>query len=306
MIAKIFSYLRLRFGGSESAAAVSAGALAGDSAGRILPYATALMAFLAALALAAALAVGDSAARWSAGFGGGLTIQLGAPPAKQTDPLPRIIAMLEATPGIATVTITPEEDINRLLAPWLGGLVDLEGLPKPRFVEATLRPGAAVNATILEARLRDADPNVKVDDHDVWAEKLAAYARAIARTAWIAALLIGIISAGAVAAVAAARMAIHADAIRLLRQLGATDRWISGLIARASLRQGFIGGVVGVGLAAIAVYLVERAATGASALLPTPHLTGWAWATLALLPFAAAGIAIAAARLAALAWLRRR
>ena len=89
------------FGREESAAAVAAGALSGDSAGRILPYATALMAFLAALALAAALGVGDAATRWSAGFGGGLTIQLGAPPAKSADPLPRIVEMLLATPGVA-------------------------------------------------------------------------------------------------------------------------------------------------------------------------------------------------------------
>jgi cell division transport system permease protein len=294
------------FGREESAAAVAAGALSGDSAGRILPYATALMAFLAALALAAALGVGDAATRWSAGFGGGLTIQLGAPPAKSADPLPRIVEMLLATPGVATVSETPEEDINRLLAPWLGGLVDLEGLPKPRFLEATLAPGASLDAAIVEARLRDADPNVKVDDHDVWAEKLAEYARAVARTAWVAALLIGIISAAAVAAVAAARMAIHADAIRLLRQLGATDRWISGLIARASLRQGLIGGVIGVGLAALAVFLVERAAEGASALLPTPRLDGWAWAALAILPLGAGAVAVAAARIAALLWLRRR
>lgn len=291
---------------SESPGAVAAGALSGDSAGRILPYATALMAFLAALALAAALAVGDAATRWSAGFGGGLTIQLGAPPSKQVDPMARIVEMLLATPGIEQVSETPEEDINRLLAPWLGGLVDLEGLPKPRFLEATLSPGAKLDVAILEARLRDADPNVKVDDHDVWAEKLAEYARAVARTAWVAALLIGIISAAAVAAVAAARMAIHADAIRLLRQLGATDRWISGLIARASLRQGLIGGVIGVALAALVVYLVERAAEGASALLPTPRLNGWAWFALALLPLGAGAVAVGAARLAALIWLRRQ
>ena len=97
-------------------------------------YATALMGFLAALALAAALSVGDAATRWSAGFGGGLTIQLGAPPAKTADPLPRIVEMLLATPGVATVSETPEEDINRLLAPWLGGLVDLHGVLEPVVV----------------------------------------------------------------------------------------------------------------------------------------------------------------------------
>ncbi|MGZ0188203.1 MAG: cell division protein FtsX [Alphaproteobacteria bacterium] len=291
---------------AETGPAIAAGALAGDSASRILPWATALMAFLAALALAAALAVGDAAARWSDGFGGGLTIQLGAQPTEGPDTLPRVLTMLRATPGIETVTVTPPAEIDRLLAPWLGGLVDLAGLPKPRFLDATLVSGARLDPVILEERLRVADSEVKVDDHEIWANRLAEYARAVARTAMIAAVLIGLISAAGIAAVAAARMAIHADAIRLMRLLGATDQWVSGLIARASLRQGFIGGLVGTILAAIAIFLVERAAAGAEGLMPTPRLLWQHWAVLALLPMTAGCVAVLAARLAALAWLRRR
>ena len=289
----------------ETAHGVAAGALAGDSASRILPWATALMAFLAALALAAAMAVEDAATRWSAGFGGGLTIQLGPMAEEGEDRHERVVAMLNVTPGIAAVTATPPEEVDRLLSPWLGGLVDLEGLPKPRFLEATLDADARVDPTILETRLRAVDPDVKVDDHQVWAGKLAAYARAVARTAFIAAGLIGLISAAGIAAVSAARMAIHGDAIRLMRLLGATDRWISALVARAAMRQGFFGGVVGVALAAFALYLVERAASDVAGLAPAPRLAGWHWAVLFLLPFVAGVVAVAAARLAALARLKR-
>lgn len=293
-------------GRGETPRGVAAGALAGDAASRILPWATALMAFLAALALAAALAVGDAAERWSAGFGRGLTIQLGPPPPDGDDPAAKVVAMLAATPGIAVVTATPAEEIDRLLAPWLGGLVDLEGLPKPRFLDATLTPGARIDPEILQSRLREADPDAKVDDHEIWAERLAAYARAVARTALVAAILIGLISAAGIAAVAAARMAIHAESIRLLRLLGATDAWISGLVARTALRQGLIGGAIGAALAIAAVALVERAAQGAEGLIPTPRLANWHWAVLAGLPLLAGAAAVLAARAAALLWLKRR
>lgn len=290
----------------ESHTGIAAGALSGDPASRILPWATALMAFLAALALAAALAVGDAATRWSAGFGSGLTVQIGASPLAGDDPAARIVAMLKATPGIESVVETPQEEIDRLLAPWLGGLVDLDGLPKPRFLEATLNPGVRIDPAHLEARLRTVDPDAKVDDHEVWAARLSDYARAVSRTALAAALVIGLVSAAGVVAVALARMAIHADTIRLMRLLGATDRWISALIARAALRQGLAGGAVGAGLAMLAVFLVERAATGAEGLLPTPRLAAWHWALLAALPLAAAAVAVIAARLAAYMWLRQR
>lgn len=290
----------------ESPKGVAAGALAGDSASRILPWATALMAFLAALALAAALAVGDAAKRWSDGFGGGLTIQLSAQPTDGADPMERVRGMLQATPGVTAIHEIPAEEVQRLLAPWLGGLVSLDGLPLPRFLEATPAPDARIDPAILEARLRDADPDVKVDDHDVWARRLGDYAGAVSRTALLAAVLIGLISAAGIAAIAAARMAIHADAIRLMRLLGATDSWISSLVARASLRQGFVGGLIGVALACAAIALVEQAAADAEGLMPAPRLVGWHWAALACLPLAAGGIAVAAARIAALAWLRRR
>lgn len=301
MIARIATTLR----GRETPPAVAAGALAGDAASRILPWATALMAFLAALALAAALAVGDAASRWSEGFGGGLTIQLGPAPAQGEDPAARVIAMLAATPGIASVTVTPPEEIDSLLAPWLGGLVDLKNLPKPRFLDASLEPGVKIDPAILQARLRETDPDAKVDDHEVWAKRLAAYGVAVSRTALVAAILIGLISAAGIAAVAAARMAIHADAIRLMRLLGATDRWISGLVARAALRQGLVGGVIGTVLACLAVLLVERAAEGAQGLIPTPRMADWHWLMLAALPVLAGLVAVMSARSAALVWLRR-
>jgi len=298
---RALAFLRRR----ETPQGVAAGALSGDAASRILPWATALMAFLATLALAAALAVGDAAERWSAGFGRGLTIQLGPAPTEGEDPRDKVLAMLAATPGIASVTEIPSTEIDRLLAPWLGGLVDLADLPKPRFLDATLAESPYVDPAILEARLGEASPDVKVDDHEVWARRLAAYARAVARTALIAAVLIGVISAAGIAAVATARMAIHKDAIRLMRLLGATDNWVSALIARASLRQGFFGGAVGSGLAIGAAVLVERAAADAEGLLPTPRLLDWHWAMLACLPLVAALVAVVAARVAALLWLKR-
>lgn len=297
--------LASRLDRGESPTAVAAGALAGDPASRILPWATALMAFLAALALAAALAVGDAAERWSAGFGGGLTVQLGPAPAAGNDPKARVVEMLAVTPGVARVSETPAAEVDRLLAPWLGGLVDLANLPKPRFLEVLLTPGARIDPTILEARLREADGQVKVDDHEVWAEKLAAYARAVARTALAAAVVIGLISAAGVAAIAFARLAIHGASIRLMRVLGATDAWIAALVARAALRQGLAGGALGVGLACVAVFLVERAAIGAEGLMPTPRLAPWHWAVLACLPLLAGAVAVGAARLATAIWLRR-
>lgn len=293
--------------GRQTAQSVAAGALAGDSASRILPWATALMTFLAALSLAAALAVGDAASRWSAGFGGGLTVQLGpAPAAGADDPKARVIAMLRATPAVESVTETPAKEIDRLLAPWLGGLVEIDDLPRPRFLDATLAPDVPVDAALLEARLRDADPDVKVDDHEIWAGRLSAYARAVARTAFAAAILIGLISAAGVGAMAAARMAIHQDAIRLMRLLGATDAWIAGLIARSALRQGLLGGAIGVVAALVATALVEQAAADAQGLLPTPRLASWHWGALAALPLVAGGVSVAAARLAAGRWLKLR
>ncbi len=53
--------------------------LASDAASRFLPWIAGLMVYLAALALAAALAIDGVAERWHVGLVGSLTVQLEAP-----------------------------------------------------------------------------------------------------------------------------------------------------------------------------------------------------------------------------------
>ena len=68
-----------------------------DQATRFLPWIVALMVFLGALALAAAIAIGSSIERWDNNLAGRITVQV---PAEQASPdaLARLLDALTSTP----------------------------------------------------------------------------------------------------------------------------------------------------------------------------------------------------------------
>ena len=98
---------------------------------RLLPGLVAAMAFLAALALAGFVAANTLGARWQAGAGSSLTVQVpqpGAPSGRETDaadargPNRRdaVVALLHATDWIGQVHALDDAELSDLLRPWPG------------------------------------------------------------------------------------------------------------------------------------------------------------------------------------------
>lgn len=301
----MISRLRHFLSKSQNGTSVISRELTGDIAGHILPIATAVMTFLAALFTAAALGVGSSAEKWSENFTGGLTIQLGPLLNEETDYLSRVLEMTRITPGIEHATVTSEKKIDELLSPWLGDLVNFDDLPKPRFIEVITEPGARLDPSTLEQRLQKVSPDIKVDDHAKWAKRISEYANAISNISLIAALLVCFLSFGAIGTVAGARIAIHADSILLLRQLGGSDHLISTIVAKACFKHTIIGASLGTGAALGTILFAEHASAGLKGLIPIPEFNTWHMLIIASLPLPTGGIAVTVSRLAALIWLRR-
>ena len=91
---------------------------------RLLPVLVAAMSFLAALAMAGALASATLAARWQGGAASQLTIQVPQPTAPnasgKTKRLDSVMAALDAMPGVADEQVMSQQDVTALISPWLG------------------------------------------------------------------------------------------------------------------------------------------------------------------------------------------
>lgn len=273
--------------------------LANDPTARFLLLITAVMVYLAALALAGALMVSDMARRWDSGLAGGLTVQVvplsgpGAVPAAER--LETVLAILRGTPGIGSATALSAERVAHLLEPWLGseGAKD-PALPVPTLVDVVT--AGPVDVAALAGRLA-AVPGVTLDDHAAWLADLRTFAGSVELAAFAIVLLVGAAAVMSVVFAVRAGLAIHRNVVELLHLMGAPDRYVSRQFETHVLGLCLRGGACGLGLAVLTLFAVARAAGSLRAsLLPAMSLTPGQWAALALVPLIACALAVVTAR----------
>ncbi|WP_448192009.1 cell division protein FtsX [Azospirillum sp. sgz301742] len=273
--------------------------LAHDPTARFLLLITAVMVYLAALALAGALVVSDMARRWDSGLAGGLTVQIvplsgpGAVPVAER--LEKVLAVLRGTPGIRSATALSADQVAHLLEPWLGreGAKD-PLLPVPTLVDVTT--GGPVDVAGLTAHLSTV-PGVTIDDHAAWLADLRAFAGSVEMAAIGIVLLISAAAVMSVVFAVRAGLAIHRNVVELLHLMGAPDRYVARQFESHVLGLCLRGGACGLGLAALTLFGVSRAAGSLRAsLLPDASLSPWQWAALALVPLTACALAMLTAR----------
>ncbi len=139
------------------------------------------MAFLAALALGAALIAERTAQGWRAGLSDRLTVQIVPPTHGMSldDETDAALAVLRAAPGIAHAAPLTQEQTLALVEPWIGAGALVAELPLPRLIDATIAPGAGVDLAALSRALKQAAPDSLLDDHARWIGRLKGLAETI-------------------------------------------------------------------------------------------------------------------------------
>jgi cell division transport system permease protein len=231
----------------------------GSIAGRALVAVVAIMGFLACLAVGAVTLVTDAAREWQNDVAREVTIQLrprdGADIERE---LARAADIARATPGVTGIRVLSRADNERLLRPWLGDDLALDGLPVPRLVLVELGRGRAFDGSALRARLAAELPTATLDDHRPWQDRLAAMTRAVVLVG--SGVLVLVLIATALSVVFATRgaMASNRDIVEVLHLVGAEDRFIAETFQRRFLRLGLEGGAIG-GLAAVICFHLATA-----------------------------------------------
>mgnify|MGYP000238419216 CR=1 FL=1 len=276
-----------------------------DSSGRYLPLLVAIMVYLAALALAGALAMAKLAERWDTGLAGTVTVQLPADQAGD-DTLTRVVAALADTPGVLTAEPIGDRAMGDLLEPWLGDAALLGDLPLPRLITVTVDTAAPPDTAALQERLAALAPGVVVDDHQRWLARLLDLAHAVELMALVVVLLVVLAACIMVAFVTRMGLAAHQRSIELLHLIGAQDAYVARQFQNHALGFGLRGGLLGLIVALPTLYLartlLQRIDSG---LLPELAFRPHEWSYFALLPVAAALVTMLTARVTVLRTLAR-
>ena len=273
-----------------------------DASRRFVPLIVAAMVYLAALALAGAMAIGGTVERWSTALQGTLTVQVPSATgdtaaAETTARTETALAALLQTAGVATAVPLKTAEVTALLEPWLGTGNIPGDLPVPVLIDVTIEPGASVDLKALATLLKNIVPGATLNDNGVWLEQIIRLARSIQ---WVAGIVVGLVGGAAVAIIVFATragMAVHQDTIELLHVIGARDSYIARQFQFQAMKVSLTGGVIGLALAGVTLGVLALAGGGArSPLVPRAGLDALQWGALAALPVLAALIATATAR----------
>ncbi len=283
-----------------------------DKGAAPLDVVIAIMAFLAALALGAALLAERAAIGWRQGLADRLTVQI--VPASGRDARATLdgeataaLNLLRETRGIARAAELSDEETAKLVEPWLGKDAIIPELPMPKLIDATVVPGAGVDLALLSHHLKGVAPHAVLDDHSRWIGRLKGLADAVTFSAYGLLLLIAVAMAATVSFATRAGLDAHHEKVELLHQMGAQSRFIARAFERHYLISAFFAGLAGTGVASIIFAVsggLEFVGLQSVPFLPPLALKPNELAWLAIVPAAAAAIALATARLSVLAALR--
>lgn len=275
----------------------------------------AVMVFLAALGLTGSSTLTALTETWSHSHTGEFTVEIRPLPASNdgvatpslTVRVASVMEVLNNTPGVTGATPLSEGEMRRLLGPWLGEDINFQDLPLPVLINATVAQSSIENLATLAARLESTIPGVKVDDNGAWLDAMKQFVDTLTFIARLIVVLLGSAAALTVVLVTRVGLLAHRDIVDILHIMGAPDRHLAWQFQTFVARIAFIGSVVGVIMAVLALVLIT--AFGAALQLPLlPQITiDWVdYAKVILLPLPAVLMAVIVARTSVLLWVRQQ
>lgn len=265
----------------------------------------ALMTFLGMLALASSFALSAMTARWSSGLENRITIEI---PTRQVDgslldkkgvfTLTRDVANgLQGMPGITNIHVLSDEEIGKLVEPWLGKDLLQGDFPIPGIVALETSDMESRTLQNIHSKIKAVAPQARMDTHEEWLNDLLRFTGALNLAAIILAFVIGVTMVTAVGGAVRSRLAIHRAEVELLHLMGASDRYITRQFQRHSLILALRGGLIGAIFGAIFLILIGWVAGQMGvAILPDFRLDPVQMMMLALIPLVAGIIATVTAR----------
>lgn len=257
-----------------------------DATGRFLPLVIAIMVLLASLMLMAALMLGSELRSWRGGLDLRVTVQV-LPLDERAVPLPErvqaALELLQASPLVASAVPVSDEDMSRLLAPWLGQGALPQDLPVPVLIDVALKGQGDLEP--LREGLK-AVAGATLDDHGTWLRDVRRLATFSVAAAYGMVLLIAGAAALILVLLVRAGLNMHRDVVELLHLVGATDAFIATQFQRHMLLIASKGALLG-GATAVALLVLLQVMAGRIG--HAPDVPWWAVPAIPLLFVALAG-----------------
>lgn len=285
-----------------------------DIGTRFVTWVVIMMTALATLAVGGALIVQDLRGSWVEAIRGHMTIEIPAASDASTirgdDLLNELADKMQTTlkndTGVADVHIISNDEVKKLVEPWLGENAGSDDLPLPRLLALDLKnPGDADTMARVTKTVTKIDEASGIETHQAWLSDLKRFSLALLLAALAMTAATVACTIMSVAGAVRSRLAAHHDDIRLLHVMGATDYYIGGQFVRVTVRNvsaaTFTGMVIGLLLLKAGGFVAGGLQ---SAMLPAFNWNAYAFCWFVALPALITALCWGAARFTVLRSLR--
>ena len=222
---------------------------------RLLMWVTGMMVFLATLAFAFNLSLSSLNEYWSSGISGVLTVEIPASVSESSTGTQKILSLLRRHPDIASADLMSQEQVRKLVEPWLGSAKIADALPLPQLIDVRLKMGKSVNVRALGEQLNLTLPGVSVTDHMDWLKSAVSLGRALRLAALFLALVMAALAIVTIAGIIHARYEVNRRDVELLHLMGASDDYIARQFQNHALASTLKGAGIGTLAAAVVAFL---------------------------------------------------
>lgn len=284
---------------------------ANDSTRFYFPWICLLMVFIATLLCGSGLFVYNSLNRWQQGVSESLTVQINTYDENGqfrgdsvSEDIEKTLSILRTTPGVREANVLDDFQMSELMAPWIGGDVNMSDLPLPKLIDVAIDHK---NPPLLEQLQMDLSvqvPNATMDSHRIWLTHLVHLSHNILRIIGIILLLLFFTVIFTVAYTTKVNLKIQEPVIRLVHMMGAKDLYITNKYAWRTLKCSFVGSFLGFIFAAPILWGLMYCFKGTSDTVFVANLFSEQWLFLALWPILMSFIAFITTFKTVLTYLR--
>lgn len=266
-----------------------------------------LMVFLLSLVFVGAISLSSSLSQWNLGGSGRLTIELPLHGVQNPESLTEnILVTLQRMPGVARVKLVDNQEVLKLLQPWVGQVNLLQDLTLPALIDVDMKPNVLANVAEITATLHQFSPGIRIEEHTHWQHMLEKLRLSLEVMAYLFISLIGATVLVTITLITRSSLATHASIIDVLRLVGANNSYIACKFQRRAFWLALKGGLWGVTIAIPTILLLNGLSLhlGVSEALK-PTLSFSLLLAILSLPLIVSGISLIAARLSVLRTLAR-
>lgn len=261
-----------------------------DRANFFLEVSTTISVFLFSLVLAAYFLINSMILSWNNSIANGLTVQImPAENALTADEevlyVNKVVHFFEAQDNVSKVILINDEQMNRLMSPWIGNHVDISSLPLPKLLDVRLKKNAKFDYDQTAQNLKDIAPYASIDSHGMWLQKLVHFASTLRILSLFILLLVLSVTAFAIFYAVETSLKVHKNIIEILHIMGATDSYIAKQYASRSFFVGLFSGIIGLVAGLIVIMTISHIATSLqTGLLESVNFGGYSWFCIISLP----------------------